>query len=322
MTNINTKCVSLNILYLVNLILNVLALKALGYYFDVKEILFSSLIFGISFPFIFAFFIYKKMQITILDLVLGIIDNIQLVLLFIGISHLNIAEYISLRTFSLIFNTLLSYFFLLKYICVSKIIGNIIILSCCISLISLGGVNNILYSSMIFISSLFYSIIAFCMEKYSKSDNFVQIKLISTFISMVTYLIYDLVNNNINKHIYANNTKPMFWLLILFLSASEIIYFVTKFYLIKITNNGSVYTNILDIVRRVITLIIGIFLFKDKYPTYIFICFGFLIIGCIFINFSDGINKLINKIKCKKNKFLILEQDVEILPVSNALVIT
>ncbi len=313
------KTILLNGLYLINLILNVLALKALGYYFGINHPLFSSLMFGIAFPFIFAFFIYKKLQITKIDLILGIIDNVQLVLLFIGISHLNIAEYISLRTFSLIFNSLLSYMFLTKYICISKIIGNIIILSCCITLISLGGIDNMLYSFIIFISSLLYSILAFCMEKYSESNNYVQIKLVSTFISIITYLIYSLISNNINEKIYSNNNNIIFWLIMLFMSGSEIIYFISKFYLIKITKNGSVYTNTLDIVRRIITLVIGIFIFKDKYPNYLFICFGFLIVGCIFINFNDKINSIFGKIKqlCSKNKFVLLDQDVEILPMSN-----
>jgi len=313
------KVILLNGLYLINLILNVLALKAFGYYFGTNHPLFSSLMFGIAFPFIFAFFIYKKIQITKIDLILGIVDNVQLVLLFIGISHLNIAEYISLRTFSLIFNSLLSCIFLTKYICISKIIGNIIIFSCCITLISLGGIDNMLYSFIIFISSLLYSILAFCMEKYSESNNFVQIKLISTFISIITYLIYSLISNNINEKIYSNHNNVIFWLIVLFISSSEIIYFISKFYLIKITTNGSVHTNILDIVRRIITLIIGIFIFKDKYPTYLFICFGFLIVGCIFINFNKKINSIFDKIKqlCNKNKFVLLEQDLEILPMSN-----
>jgi uncharacterized membrane protein len=313
------KPILLSGLYLVNLILNVIALKSLGYYFGTYHPLFSSLICGIAFPFIFAFFIYKKIQITKIDLILGIVDNIQLILLFIAISKLNIAEYISLRTFSLIFNTLLSYIFINRNICISKIIGNLIVLICCIILISLGGINNILYSVIIFVSSLLYSILAFCMEKYSESNNFVQIKLISTFISIITYLIYSLISDNINEKIYNNNSNVLFWVLILFISSSEILYFVSKFYLIKITKNGSVYTNILDIVRRIITLVIGIFIFKDNYPNYLFICFGFLIVGCIFINFNDKINFIFDKIKnsCSKNKFMVLEQDVEILPMSN-----
>jgi magnesium-transporting ATPase (P-type) len=148
-----------------------------------------------------------------------------------------------------------------------------------------------------FVFLLFFSCLTALIKKfiynlkYTKEDNnFVQIKQISRFISIITYLIYSLISNNINEKIYSNHNNVIFWLIVLFISSSEIIYFISKFYLIKITTNGSVHTNILDIVRRIITLIIGIFIFKDKYPTYLFICFGFLIVGCIFINFNKCFN--------------------------------
>jgi len=98
----------------------------------------------------------------------------------------------------------------------------------------------------------------------------------------------------------------MFWPIVLFISFSEISYYVLKFILIKITENGSVYTNILDIIRRIITLIIGIFIFKDTYYNYIFICFGFLVIGCIFINSSDIINRMSEKIYKKNTHYNVL----------------
>ena len=134
------------------------------------------------------------------------------------------------------------------------------------------------------------------MEKYSEDNNYVQTKLISTFISIVTYLIYNIISSKVNQIIYKNNINKMFWPIVLFISFSEISYYCLKFILIKITENGSVYTNILDIIRRIITLIIGIFIFKDTYKYYIFICFGFLVIGCIFINSSDIINRIFDKI--------------------------
>ncbi len=77
---------------------------------------------------------------------------------------------------------------------------------------------------------------------------------------------------------------------------SELFYYYIKTLVINTEKNnenlsGSVFINILDIARRVITLIIGIIIFKDVYEVSYFVCFSFICIGCIFIQFSNEIEK-------------------------------
>ena len=289
------KKIGINFLYLTNLILYILALKALNYYFHVDNIFLSCLMFGLFFPILFFTFLIKKMVLTKIELISGIIDYVQLILLYVSINKLNIAEYLSFRTFSLFFNMILSYVFLKKSIDKSTIFGNCIILISCCVLLGLGGINNLFYAVCTLSSSFLYSLLGFLMEKYKEENNYISSKMISNFLNITTYLIYSLFNNSVNE-IIEKNMNYFFFFLIFFISFSEVFYYWTKYLIIKITENGSVFTNILDVIRRVITLILGIILFKDVYPPYLLICFGFILIGCIFINFSGKINEIGKKI--------------------------
>lgn len=305
------KKIGINILYLTNLILYLLALKGLNYFFLVDNIFFSCFMFGLFFPILLCLFLFKKMVLTKIELISGIIDYLQLILLYISINKLNIAEYLSYRTFSLFFNMILSYFFLNKKINKSTMFGNLIIFISCIVLLGIGGINNIYYAICTLASSFLYSLLGFLMEKYHEQNNYISTKMISCFLSITTYVIYSLFNNSVYNEL-SSNSSIIFWALVIFVSFSEVFYYWTKYLIIKITENGSVFTNILDVLRRVITLLLGIIIFKDYYPSYLFICFGFILIGCIFINFSEKIGELSKKIydRITKKNFQELEPPV------------
>jgi drug/metabolite transporter (DMT)-like permease len=292
------KKIGINFLYLTNLILYILALKALNYYFFIDNIFFSCLMFGLFFPFLFIIFLYKKLILTKIELISGFIDYVQLILLYISINKLNIGEYLSYRTFSLFFNMILSYVFLNKSINKTTLLGNFIIFASCISLLIIGGINNILFAICTIVSSFMYSLLGFLMEKYKEENNYISTKMISCFFHLMTYFIYNLCDSTS----VITNSSNLIWVLMIFISFSEVFYYWTKYLIIKITDNGSVFTNILDIIRRAITLIIGIIIFKDTYQPYLFICFGFILLGCILINFSDKINEIVINIYNKITK--------------------
>ena len=307
--NEHLKKIAINGLYLLNLIFYILALKSLNYFYLIDNPFFCCLLFSLIFPFLFVYFIYKKLSINKLELSLGTIDFLQLLLLYIGINKLNIAEYIAYRTFSLFFNMFLSYFFLNKRFNYVNIIGNIIIAISCIVLIGLGQISNIVYALIVIFSSFLYSYLGFLMEKYKDENNYINTKLISSFLALTTYYIYNLFNNSVNLEII-KNTSFLFWALTIFVSFSELLFYYTKYLVIKLNENGSIYTNILDIFRRIITLIIGILIFKDNYPNYLYGCLSVILLGSSLINFNETIYNFINKLRNRQQLQEIREEIV------------
>ena len=144
-----------------------------------------------------------------------------------------------------------------------------------------------------------YSLSNFLIEKYKEKSNFTEIKFISSFLSLMTYTYYTLFSNIVYEEIH-KNVNIVLYLLIFFLGSSEYIYYYLKTEIIKSTENGSVYVNILDIIRRVITFIISIYTFNEIYENYIYVCYSLLVFGCIIYNFSNYFTKIFSNIK---NKF-------------------
>lgn len=278
--------------YILNMILYTIILKSISYYYDILNIIFSCLLFGIYFPILFIYFIYNNLIVQKLDIICGILDYIQLIFFYIGINNINIAEYLSYRTLSIIFNILLSIFFMNKVLNYIEIVGLLLIISMCLLLIILGELllhsSNLFYIVCILLASLVYSIMGFLIEIYPNKSNFIQTKTISSFLNIFTYMIFGLYDDSINLLIYKNSSL-LFWTMTCFMGGSEIIYYYLKIKIINKTNDGSIFMNFLDILRRVITLIIGIILFNDTYSIYYFICFFFICIGCIIIQFNKEI---------------------------------
>lgn len=288
----------LSIGYLINLVSYVLCLKSINYYFHIDHIIFSCILFGEYFPFSFLYFIYSQSKINKINIVNGILDYAQLILLYIGLNNLNVGEYLSYRTMSIIFNVGLSYYFLNKKFNIIELTGIGLILTICIGLIIVGGIKNLLYSCIILFSSFLYSLSGFIIEKYKETSDFTQIKLTSSFLSLMTYTYYSLFSTSITNYLKQSNIYILV-ILILFIGSSEYFYYYVKSEIIKNSNNGSVYTNILDIIRRIITFGLSIIIFKESYQNYMYIGYSFLMIGCILYNFSDNFIQLIDYVKRK-----------------------
>lgn len=284
-------------LYLVNSILYTLVLKSFDYLFSINNIFFCCLVFGLFYPFMFIYISYNKLEIKLLDCICAILDYSQLILFYICINNVSIAEYISYRTSSLIFNLILSHLFLISnnedneqnnkeyYI---KIIGAVIVFSSCIVMLFANGVTNIFYGCLTLLSSFIYSIINFLIEKYPGQSNFIQTKTVSNFLNILTYISYSLYYDSITNFIKINSSF-LLWFMMIFMGFSEMMYYLLKYQITVQVNEGSIFTNILDISRRVVTLILGLAVFGEKYEISYYICFSSICIGCIFIQFNKQI---------------------------------
>lgn len=289
--------------YIFNLILSILCIKAINYFFEINNIIFACIIYGHFFPFSFIYSIYSNTLYHWINIFIGFLDYLQVIFLYIGINELSIAEYIAFRTLSIAFNFLLSIFFLKKEFCRYQKTGiGFITLSSIILLVK--GESHYIYGFIILLSSFIYSIIGFLMEYYKDICEFSQIKLISSFFCITTYTVYSFINP---KSIDIIDVKKSFnysilyfqiliWTMILFIGASEYIYYYLKQRITNQIENGSIYISILDIIRRVFTLILGLILFKEKYEDYLYWCFALMILGCILFHFNKKIKEYIDKI--------------------------
>jgi hypothetical protein len=270
----------LSIGYLGNLVLYILCLKAINMMLGQYNIVFCCVIFGWFFPIALIHFIYNKIALENINIVLGLIDYMQLILLYVGLNELNVAEYLSYRTLSIIFNVMLSAYFFQKLFTKLQILGVLFILGSCIILIYMGGINNLLYSGVVLLSSFLYSISGFLMEAHKETANIIQIKLVSSFFNMTTYTFYSLFYNNIFILVEGKKDYKLIGCII-FMGSSEYIYYYIKLQIILVFEDGSIFINVLDIIRRILTLIISIIIFRETYFDYIYYCYSIIVVGCI-----------------------------------------
>ena len=270
----------LSIGYLGNLVLYILCLKAINLMLGQYNIVFCCVIFGWFFPIALIHFIYNRIALENINIVLGLLDYIQLILLYVGLNELNVAEYISYRTIAIIFNVMLSAYFFQKLFTKIQILGVLFILASCIILLYMGGINNLLYSCVILLSSFVYAVSGYLMEANKDTGNMIQIKLVSSFFNMTTYTLYSLFYNNIFTLLEGKKDYKLIGCVI-FMGSSEYIYYYLKLQIISIFEDGSIFINVLDIIRRIITLIISIIIFKETYFDYIYYCYSIIVIGCI-----------------------------------------
>ena len=271
--------------YLGNLVLYILCLKAINIMLGEYNIVFCCVIFGWFFPITLIHFIYNKMNLENINIVLGLLDYIQLILLYVGLNELNVAEYICYRTLTIIFNVMLSAYFFQKLFTKLQILGVLFILCSCIILLYMGGINNLLYSCVVLLSSFIYAVSGYLMEANKETSNLIQIKFISSFFNLMTFTFYSLFSNNIFLLLEGKKDYKLIGCII-FMGSSEYIYYYLKIQIINIFDDGSIFTNVLDIIRRIITLIISIIIFKETYFDYIYYCYSIIVCGCILFYFK------------------------------------
>lgn len=276
--------------YLLNLVLYILALKLLNNLYVFNNIFLSSFIYGQFFPLNLLYIIYNTYNLNknfyLINVIIGLLDFISLIMFFIGISKISIAEYLSYRTLSIFYNVILSYCFL-KNTKIQKyeLISIIVIVLTCICLLLLNNFSELIYILNIIVSTFLYSLCGFYIEKYKEKSDYLQIKLTSSCLSFITF-IYMYVNDNNLILDLTNNLSLEFGILIIYIGISEYLYFFCRTIIISRLKNGSIFINILDIIRRIITFILSIFIFDTIYPIYMYVCYTILMMCCIIILIS------------------------------------
>lgn len=283
----------LSIAYLANLVLYVLGIKAISFYYGLSDIYFSFVLYGNIFPIVFSYFLYQQTRelqskIYLINIVLGVLDYIQLIFLYIGFSGVNVAQYLSYRNSSILINVILSYLFLDKTFCKYQKLGILLISISCVVLFCMGSTEQSFYSIILLAYSFIYSLIGFLMECYKENSDVLQVKIISTGLHMVSHFGYSLVKNSVLP-----TTSITLFALIFFVGSSDVNYYYLKNKIIQKVENGSIYTNILDIIRRVITLILGIWIFNETNPAYLYYLYAVMLLGCILFYFNKEIEQRI-----------------------------
>ena len=280
----------LSIAYVANLIFNVLGLKAISYYYEVKHILFATILYGHLFPVLLCYFFYQQTILYHVDFLIGFLDYVQLICVSVGISGVNVAQYLSLRNVSFLINVVFSYLLLDKTFDRYQQVGTTIIGVSCGVVFYMGGMQELFYSVMIFIYSLLYSLIGTIMEMNKEKGNIIHVKCVSSFFHISTYFFYSLFNNSLYEEFSSKHSVGLF-LLIISVMGSEYLFYILKKRLVEEVENGSIYTNFLDIVRRILTLVSGVFIFNESNPSYLYIFYGVMMIGCVLFYFNKEIKE-------------------------------
>ncbi len=279
----------LSISYVINLTAQLLLIKAMNLNYGINNYILVTTSYGLLLPFFIIYAFIKKINFLKYDVLCGLFDYIQLLLSIISIQYLTMGEYLTYRTCGLFFSAGLSYFFLKKKIDIIKLCGIFFIVISCIILLSTSDAFNIKYSLLCLFSSFFYSLTGFIIEKYVKDDNdrnknFIITKIVSNGLNILTSIYLEYNYNTITEsfNIFYNPYLLCFFMILL--SISENLFYLNKIILIsKFFNkdSGSLFTSILDIIRRIITFGLSMLIFNEIYNKYIYVSYGIMLLGCI-----------------------------------------
>jgi drug/metabolite transporter (DMT)-like permease len=293
----------LNLLYLIDVSIEVLLLKTLSLYFDINNFIYNCFIFSLFLPFFLYKVIKKYKNPEWYDLITGISDFLILELISVGVNNLTIGEYVSYRTSTTFFTVLLLYLIDRKILPILKYVGVGIIFIGCLLLIYFSGITTYVGTITCLFASLLYAISNIIIEKFVKTDdekimNYYWTKTISSVINLIIGITSE-INYKTISNIYRNTNYLAYVIIIsLIISITENFYYYLKTKIIGYYENresGSMIINILDIIRRIIMLIVSIFIFKEIYISYIFLSFSLMIVGILF--YIININYLKNKIR-------------------------
>jgi hypothetical protein len=269
-------------LYFIDLLFEVLLIKALTYYFKINNLIYTGLVFGSFLP----FFIYKLLtnysNPSWNDLFNGFLDFINLVCISTSVNGFAISKYIPIGTFTILSisrliyklpksNQKLSLF--LKYI------GYFIITIAIILLIIFYSSLNYFIIIVCITGTLFYTINNFIIESTisNKIDNELSYYWSKTISSLL----------NLSMVFNHNDVLPIeflgYFIIILFLIAlAENIYYFLKIIANKYedsVDNNEIEINYIDVIKRLSSLIISFLINHNIIYVFIFISI------CICISF-------------------------------------
>lgn len=291
----------INFLYWFVTTLDLIFMKIITHTYNIDNVIFNSVFKSIMLP----YYIYElvkinktqKIVVNWYDILNGVLDQSDLIFGYIAYYGLTIGEYITYKTFSIVFGSIYLIIYNKKLLSLQKMIGiSFIFLACCI-LLGFYNKSNLFYSLMCLGSALSYSFSGFIIELNVKTDeerklNFYWVKTISYIIGLFLGLTCEFTYNTISNILKVFSTKNI--LIILFLeiimALLENYYYYFKVYSIsKQPKYGSIIIQFLDIMRRFTMIIIGILFFKEIYSSIIYLSTSLMFIGS-FIGLFDFYN--------------------------------
>jgi hypothetical protein len=288
----------INFLYWADTTLELTLMKVITHIYHIDNIVFNSVFRAIIFP----YYIYKLYQYykrnrdrdktlvaTWCDITTGILDQVDIIMSYIGFYGLSIGEYITFRTFSVFLSGLYLTIYYKKLLPVQKIISIGLIFIACVILLGFYNGSNYFYSLACVLSSVAYSLIGFLIELNVKTDderelNFYWSKTISYAIALFTGLVTEFSYNTIRSIL--EKFPPMNLIIVIgleiLIALLENFYYYLKIKLISgHTKNGSIVIQFLDIGRRFGLIIIGILFFAEVYTIAIYLSLSLMFIGSL-----------------------------------------
>lgn len=285
-----------NFLYWFVTTIQLVIMKIMSYNFHINNIIFNSIFRSITLP----YYIYKlikhkknnKNEILAAkwyDIVNGVLDQMDIILSYIGLSGLTIGEYITFRTFGVVLGGLYLMIYNKKLLSLQKMLSMSLILIACIILLGFYNNSNFLYSFACILSSISYSLIGFIIELNVKTEeeqqlNFYWTKTISYIIALFIGMVSEFLYRTISLIFGVFNMNN----LIIVIGLEIIIALLENFYywlkinsISKQSKNGSIVVQFLDIMRRFTLIIIGVLFFSEVYTSVIYISTTLMLVGSL-----------------------------------------
>ena len=299
--NKNLYSIGFRSLYFIDLVFEVLLIKALTYYFRINNLIYTGLVFGSFLP----FFIYKLLKKysspSWNDLFNGFLDFVNLVCISTSVNGFTISRYIPIGTFTTLCVGMLIYkidniIYVIpksnqKLSLFLKYFGYFIVSIATLLLIMFYSSLNYFIIIVCFTGTIFYTIDNLIIEKYisNKLDKELSYYWSKTISSLLNLSM--VINHNDGLPI---ESLGYFLIILFFIALAENI-----FYFLKISSsedNNQIVIKYIDVIRRLFSLIIS-FLVNHN----IIYLFSFIICG-IGISFtpSDMYTKILDKINGKE----------------------
>jgi drug/metabolite transporter (DMT)-like permease len=290
--------------YIVSTI-EVVLMKILNKYYNINNFIYIGLVYGMCLPY-FIYKLYKNYNDPKwYDIITGLLDYIGLIFIYMSVNGLTFGEYVTYRTCSIFFSFLLIYMIDKKILSLEKSIGVGLIFIACLLLLIFSGISNIFSSILCLASSLFYAINNYLVDKYVKTNDNKDLNYYwtKTFSSSINILFSIGTQYEYKSLSFIIDTPNIITVIIIsiFISLTENYYYLCKNNIISYyeNNDGLIIVNFIDILRRFTIIIMGLFIFNEKYHIIIFISFIIMIIGYIitissFIKIKEYILRLCN----------------------------
>lgn len=298
---ITMKLIYLNFLYVLNTTIELVMIKVLTHFLKINNFTYFSLIKSCLLPIMIYKLYHNYRDPKWFEISIGLLDYFEAFLSFASFVGISLGEYVTFRTSAIFFNAILIYVYSKKVLVTSKYIGISLIFIACLLLLIFDSKGSVIDGLICLLSALLYSMISFIIEiKTNQDDLKITLywsKTISSIISVIVAIMIEYDYKNINNIYKTNDNKIYLIFVSLLIGTTELYYYYLKIQIISTNStseSGSVSTNFLDIIRRFLSLIAGITIFKETYDVVIYLSYSIMIIGSIIglVNINEIITNI------------------------------